>query len=75
MKRIHDRHIIELDIHLVKVLVNIFCGSAHTRILAKQRSASGPPTVLFRTCLKPRTEIPSHLILVYHIYQTVYHMI
>ena len=56
MKRIHDRNIIELDIHLVNVLANIFCGSAHTRILAKERSASGP-TVLFCTCLKPRTEI------------------
>ena len=42
MKRIHDRHIIELDIHLVNVLANIFCGSADTRILAKERSASGP---------------------------------
>ena len=52
MKRIHDRHIIELDIHLVNVLANIFCGSAHTRILAK---------VLFRTCLKPRTEISQSL--------------
>ena len=61
MKRIHDRHIIELDIHLVNVLANIFCGSAHTRILAKERSASGPPTVLFRTCLKPRTEISQSL--------------
>ena len=61
MKRIHDRHIIELDIHLVNVLANIFCGSAHTRILAKERSASGPPTVLFRTCLKPRTEISRSL--------------
>ena len=56
MKRIHDRHIIELN-----VLANIFCGSAHTRILAKERSASGPPTVLFRTCLKPRTEISQSL--------------
>ena len=27
MKRIHDRHIIELDIHLVNVLANIFCGA------------------------------------------------
>ena len=61
MKRIHDRHITELDIHLVNVLANIFCGSAHTRILAKERSASGPPTVLFRTCLKPRTEISQSL--------------
>ena len=61
MKRIHDRHIIELDIHLVNVLANIFCGSAHTCILAKERSASGPPTVLFRTCLKPRTEISQSL--------------
>ena len=61
MKRIHDRHIIELDIHLVNVLANIFCGSAHTRILAKERSASGPPAVLFRTCLKPRTEISQSL--------------
>ena len=43
VKRIHDRYIIELDIHLVNVLANIFCGSAHTRILAKERSASGPP--------------------------------
>ena len=42
MKRIHDRHIIKLDIYLVNVLANIFCGSAHTRILAKERSASGP---------------------------------
>ena len=58
---IHDRHIIELDIHLVNVLANIFCGSAHTRILAKERSASGPLTVLFRTCLKPRTEISQSL--------------
>ena len=66
MKRIHDRHIIELDIHLVNVLANIFCGSAHTRILAKERSASGLPTVLFRTCLKPRTEISQSVILVYH---------
>ena len=57
----HDRHIIELDIHLVNVLANIFCGSAHTRILAKERSASGPSTVLFRTCLKPRTEISQSL--------------
>ena len=61
MKRINDRHIIELDIHLVNVLANIFCGSAHTRILAKERSASGPPTVLFRTCLKQRTEISQSL--------------
>ena len=61
MERIHDRHIIELDIHLVNVLANIFCGSTHTRILAKERSASGPPTVLFRTCLKPRTEISQSL--------------
>ena len=61
MKRIHDRHIIELDIHLVNVLANIFCGSAHTRILAKERSASGSPTVLFRTCLKPRIEISQSL--------------
>ena len=68
MKRIHDRHIIELDmIHLVNVLANLFCGSAHTRILAKERSASGPPTVLFRTCLKSRTEISQSVILVYHI--------
>ena len=57
----HDRHIIELDIHLVNVLANIFCGSAHTRILAKERTASGPPTVLFRPCLKPRTEISQSL--------------
>ena len=34
-ERIHDRHIIELDIHLVNVLGNIFCGSAHTRTVAK----------------------------------------
>ena len=61
MKRIHDRHIIELDIHLVNVLASIFCGSGHTRILAKERSASGPPTVLFRICLKPRTEISQSL--------------
>ena len=61
MKRTHERHIIELDIHLVNVLANIFCGSAHTRILAKERSASGPPTGLFRTCLKPRTEISQSL--------------
>ena len=57
MKRIHDRHIIELDIHLINVLANIFCGSA----LVKERSASGPPAVLFRTCLKPRTEISQSL--------------
>ena len=42
-------------------MANIFCGSAHTRILAEERSASGPPTVLFRTCLKPRTEISQSL--------------
>ena len=42
-------------------LSSLFCGSAHTRILAKERSASGPPTVLFRTCLKPRTEISQSL--------------
>ena len=61
MKHIHDRHIIELDIHLVNVFANIFCGNVHTRILAKERSASGPPTVLFCTCLKPRTEISQSL--------------